>query len=125
MTVWGVCAKVCVFSVAVCPSGPSHSFNHADESLSSALAKRTASSSSVTGTSPKATFTGVVELASKAEPTGSPDGSKSCRWDSARLLVLLAEVARGIRGEILPFTPVTPCVTSPSEVKSAVVAASV
>lgn len=83
--------------VRVCPCGSSHSFNHSDESLSLVLAKRTASSSSLMETSPKATSTEVVELTSKVEPTASPDGSKNCRSDSARPLVLLGEVARGIR----------------------------
>lgn len=76
---------VCGFSVdahvRVCPSG----------------SERTASSSSLTETSPKVTFTEVVELTSKVEPTASPDGSKNGRSDSARLLVLLGEVAWGIR----------------------------
>lgn len=89
---------MCGFSVdahvRVFPSGSSHSFNHNDESLSLVLAKRTASS--LTEMSPKVTFTEVVELTSKVEPTASPDGSKNCRSDSARLLVLLGEVARGI-----------------------------
>lgn len=92
---------VCGFSVdahvRVCASGSSHSFNHDDESLSLVLAKRTVSSSLLTETSAKVTFTEVVELTSKVEPTASPDGSKNCRSDSARLLVLLGEVARGIR----------------------------